>query len=340
MVGDKVVVGVVGCGHWGPNYVRVLHEFARVGQVWCCDAKADRTEKIRKRFPGVRTCSDWRDMLKDSALDAVVVATPASSHYDIIKASLAAGKDVLAEKPLTLDPSECLELHEQATRTGRILMVAHTFLYNAGIRKVKELIDSGEAGRIYYINATRTHLGLLRDDVNVIWDLAPHDISIFNYLLGGTPLHVDGIAACHLKAGREDVAFVNLVYPDKVLANIHVSWEDSNKERTVRVVGSKARIVFNDIDNLERVKVFRKGIAVSDEYNTFGEFQLSLRDGDIVSPRCEMSEPLVVMCSHFLDCLASRARPMTDGRSGYEVVKVVSDLLRFLRSSPRQGGAG
>lgn len=339
MAGDKIGIGVVGCGHWGPNYVRVLHEFGQVGRVWCCDAREERTEKIRKRFPGVQTCRDWRDMLAVKEVDAVVVATPASSHYEIIKASLEAGKDVLAEKPLTLNPAECMQLHEMATQRGRILMVAHTFLYNAGIRKVKELLDAGEVGRVYYINATRTHLGLLRDDVNVVWDLAPHDVAIFNYLLGSAPVHVDGIGACHLKAGREDVAFINLVYPDNVLANIHVSWEDSNKERTVRVVGSKGRIVFDDIDNLERVKIFRKGIAVSDEYNTFGEFQLSLRDGDIVSPRCEMSEPLVAMCSHFLDCLAKRTQPLTDGRSGYEVVKVMADLMRALRVSPRSVGA-
>jgi predicted dehydrogenase len=340
MAGDKFSVGVVGCGYWGPNYVRVLHDLNRVGQVWCCDAREERTEKLRKRFPAIRTWKTWQEMVRDPGLDAVVVSTPASSHYGIIKESLLAGKDVLAEKPLTLDPAECLELHELAERNGRILMVAHTFLYNAGVRKMKEMIDSGEAGRIYYINATRTHLGLLRDDVNVVWDLAPHDISIFNYLLGAVPVRVDGIGACHLKTGREDVAFINLVYPGNVLANIHVSWEDSNKERTVRLVGSKARIVFDDIDNLERVKVFKKGIAVSEEYNNFGEFQLNLRDGDIVSPKCEMAEPLTVMCSHFLDCVATRGKPLTDGRSGYEVVKVVSEFLQVLRGSSARGVAG
>lgn len=334
MSSGKLGIGVIGCGHWGPNYVRVLSELDGVGQVWCCDARTERVDKLRKRFPGVKGCGDWRQLLQDDAVGALVVATPASTHYEIVKAALKAGKDVLAEKPLTLNPEECLELHELATAGGRILMVAHTFAYNPGVRKMKELVDSGEAGRVYYLNATRTHLGLLRDDVNVIWDLAPHDVSIFNYLLGSVPVHVDGVGACHLKPGREDVAFINLMYPDNILANIHVSWEDSNKERTIRLVGSKARIVFNDIDNLERVKVFRKGIAVADEYSNFGEFQLSLRDGDIVSPRCEMSEPLVVMGLHFLDCVRNRTRPLTDGYSGYEVVKVMSDLMRVLRRYP------
>jgi len=227
---------------------------------------------------------------------------------------------------LTLVPEESLKLADLAKNKKRILMVGHTFLYNPGIMKLKEYIDNGELGKIYYINATRTHLGLIREDVNAIWDLAPHDVSIFNYLTGKVPIKVDAIGSCHLKKSREDVAFVNLTYPEGIIANIHVSWVDSNKERTIRVVGSKARIVFNDLDNLERVKLYKKGIGVSEDYKDFGEFQLHLRDGDIISPMLNLFEPLGAMCAYFLECTKTREKPRTDGYDGYEVVKVMKEI--------------
>jgi predicted dehydrogenase len=324
-------IGVVGCGHWGPNYVRNFREMEGVSAVVCCDTQAARLERLTRRLPDVHTCTDYRDLIRTWNVDAVVVATPASTHYPIIKEFLSSGKDVLAEKPLTVRPDEAQELSELADRLGRVLMVGHIFLYNEGVRKLKELIDGGKLGRIYYLNATRTHLGLLRDDVNVVWDLAPHDVSIFNYLLGSGPVSVSAMGASHLKPGREDVAFINLLYPNNVVANIHVSWEDSNKERTIRVVGSEARVVFDDIEVLERVKVYYKGISVP-EADSFGEFQLRLRDGDIVSPKVEFGEPLRTMCQHFLQCVTSRARPVTDGRGGYEVVRVMTAIESALRS--------
>lgn len=330
MDSDQLKIGIIGCGHWGFNYVRNFWEIDEVSQVKCCDTDRSRLERIRKRFSDVELCSDYHELLNDRQIRGVVVATPASTHYTIIKECLEQGKDVLAEKPLTLVPDEALELHELATKNGRILMVAHTFLYNAGVRKLKELVESGKLGKIYYLNATRTHLGLIRDDVNVIWDLAPHDVSIFNYLLDAVPVSVNAVGACHLKEGREDVAFINLVYPGDVIANIHVSWEDSNKERTVRVVGSEARAVFDDTDNLERVKIYEKGVGVSEDYDDFGEFQLSLRDGDIISPKLEFVEPVRELCLHFINCVRDRVQPLTDGKAGYEVVKVVHDAVECI----------
>ncbi|MCK5343703.1 MAG: Gfo/Idh/MocA family oxidoreductase, partial [Candidatus Heimdallarchaeota archaeon] len=265
-------------------------------------------------------------------IDAVVVATPASTHYRIVKDALEAGKDVLAEKPLTLIPEESFDLAETAKKEKKILMVGHTFLFNSGIAKLKECVDNGELGKIYYMNATRTHLGLVRNDVNAIWDLAPHDVSIFNYLLGKSPISVNAIGSCHLKDDREDVAFINLIYPDDVIANIHVSWADSNKERTVRVVGSESRVVFNDMDNLERIKIYKKGIKVSEEYDDFGEFQLHLRDGDIVSPKIPTAEPLKEECVYFLDCVRTRKKPITDGMNGYDVVKVMCAIERSIKN--------
>ena len=329
-----IKIGIVGLGHWGPNYIRCLNSIKGVDVVWCCDLMDNNLAKV-SQSTNIRLTTNYREILDDSSVDAVVVATPASTHHKIIKECLLSDKDILAEKPLTLEPGESMELCRIADEKNKILMVGHTFLYNPGIRKIKELFEEGDLGKIYYLNATRTHLGLIREDVNAVWDLAPHDISIFNYLLNSSPIMVNAIGACHLKKGREDVGFINLVYPDNVIANIEVSWEDSNKERTVRIVGSKARVVFDDIDNLERVKLFKKGIHITEEYDGFGEFQLQLRDGDIISPMLKLYEPLKEMCLHFVECLEKRKRPLTDGKFGYEIVKIMKDIEIEMQKNAR-----
>ncbi len=319
-------IGIIGLGHWGPNYIRCFSKLHEVGVVKGCDVKEENLIRIKDLYPFINLTTDYRDFLEDNNIDAIIVATPASTHYKIVKECLEYGKDVLAEKPLTLIPEESLELAELSAKINRILMVGHTFLYNPGIIKLKEYIKNGDLGKIYYMNATRTHLGLIREDVNAIWDLAPHDVSIFNFLIDKIPLSVNAVGACHLKRDREDVAFINLIYPDNIIANIHVSWADSNKERSIRLVGSKARIVFNDLDNLERIKLYKKGISVSEEYNDFGEFQLQLRDGDIISPMINFYEPLLRMCDHFFKCIRDRIKPLTDGYVGYNVVKIMHQI--------------
>ena len=318
-------LAIIGLGHWGPNYLRIFQSLDRVNLSWCCDTQSTNLEKIRNHT-NARLTENYQDVITDSTLDAIVVATPASTHYRIVRDALMTGKDILAEKPLTLEPEESLELCKLADSRKKILMVGHTFLFNPGIRKIKEYIEKGDLGQIYYLNATRTHLGLIREDVNAIWDLAPHDVSIFNYLLDATPVFVHAVGACHLKDGREDVAFINMVYPENIIANVHVSWEDSNKERTIRIVGSRARAFFNDLDNLERVRIFQKGVGAEKDYENFGEFQLRYRDGNIISPMLNLYEPLKEMCVHFIDCCQTRSTPFTDGYSGYEVVRVMKTI--------------
>jgi len=328
-------IGILGLGHWGPNYVRVMAALEGVKVTWACDKNPKQFDRI-KNYPDIRKTSNMDDLINDETLNAVVVVTPAATHFELAKTFLLSGKDVLAEKPLATTAQESEELCRIAQKKNRILMVAHIFLYNAGIQKVKELIEDGELGKLYYLKANRTHLGLIRDDVNVAWDLAPHDISIFNYFLGSSPQSVHAIGACHLKGGKEDVAFINLTYPNNVVANIHVSWEDSNKERTITLVGSRARVVFNDLDNLEKVKLFKKGISVADDYDDFGEFQLHLRDGDIISPVLKEHEPLKGMCSHFIDCIRTRRVPLTDGKQGHDVVTVMQEIQSALQSRPKE----
>jgi predicted dehydrogenase len=327
---EKRGISVIGLGHWGPHYVRIFSQLPGARVVSCCDTNPERRKEIAAVFPGVRVTSDPEDIYADDEADAVVVATPASTHFDIAMRCLTSGKDLLVEKPLALMSGQCADLVAAARQRDAVLMVGHTFIYNAGVRKIKDLADAGDLGHIYYLLFTRTHLGLIRDDVSAIWDLAPHDISIASYILGARPEGVSAVGQAFLKDGRQDVAFVTLFYPDDVVANIHVSWIDSNKERRVTVVGSNKRVVFDDLNNLETVKIFEKGISVEKPVSDFGEFQLLLRDGDIISPRIEPSEPLRNMCRHFLECLQTRQEPLTDGVSGLLAVKVIEAIERSL----------
>ena len=319
-------ISVIGLGHWGPHYVRIFSQLAGARVVSCCDTDRDRVREVANSFPGVYATADPEEIYASEETSAVVIATPASTHFDIAMRCLELGKDLLVEKPLSLTSDDCAMLVDKAQERGAILMVGHTFIYNAGVRKLKELVDAGELGHIYYLLFTRTHLGLIRDDVSAIWDLAPHDISIASHLLGSPPEGVSAVGRAFLKDGRQDVAFVTLFYPDDVVANIHVSWIDSNKERRVTVVGSDRRVVFDDLNNLETIKIFEKGVSVEKPVADFGEFQLLLRDGDIISPKIETSEPLRNMCRHFLDCLETRQNPITNGLSGLLTVKVIEAI--------------
>lgn len=328
-------IGIIGCGHWGPNYIRIFSSLPDVRIQTVCDSNPAKLATVKKQFHGIETVTDAHELILDPKISAIVICTPSSTHFELAKKGLLGGKHVLVEKPITLKADHAEELVQLAGEKNLILMVGHTFLYNPGVMKMKDLIDQGKLGKMYYINALRTHLGLVREDVNVVWDLAPHDVSILNHLVGKDPLRVSAIGACHLQKGREDAAFINLVYPDDIIALIQVSWADSNKQRRIQAVGSKARVVFDDLNSLERVKLFEKGIAKAPSTTDFGEFQLMLRDGDIWSPKIEAGEPLMLQCAHFLDCIRTRQMPRSDGRQGLSVVKVMCAI----ENSLRQGGA-
>jgi len=328
-VTDQVGVAILGCGYWGINYVRVFTELPESRVIGVCDCRTDRLRQVEPRFPDVELTTDVEDALRLEGADAVVVCTEATAHHTLARRCLEAGKHVLVEKPLTTAVADAEELMALAGSKGVTLMVGHTFLYNAGIRKVKAYIEQGEAGRIYYLYARRTNLGPIRQDVNALWDLAPHDVSIFNYLLDSGPEWVSAVGAKILRNSREDVGFISLGYHDGIVGHIHVSWADPNKVREVVVVGSDRRIVFNDLDALERVRVFEKGVALAPpEVSSYGEYHLLMRDGDIISPRVEVSEPLKNQCSHFLECVTQGSCPLTDGREGLEVVRVMEAVDR------------
>jgi predicted dehydrogenase len=317
-------VGIIGCGYWGINFVRVFSEIADTNVTRVCDLRGERLAQVKQRYPLINTHMSIQDMIGDDGLDAVVVATPATTHHAIVRQCLEAGKHILSEKPLTINIEHAEELLQLADESGKVLMVGHTFLYNSGIRKMKELIDQEDFGALYYLHATRTNLGPIREDVNVVWDLASHDVSIFNYLLGAQPTHVSAVGSQLLGNSHHDVAFITLTYPGGVIGNIHVSWADPNKVREVVVVGSTKRIVFDDTNNMERIRVFEKGVAPSpQEAASFGEYHLLIRDGDIISPRLVTSEPLKNQGLHFVECIREGKKPLSDGANGRDVVRVM-----------------
>jgi len=320
-------VALIGCGYWGINYVRVFSEIPEAQIVLACDASEERLRVVRERYPLIQTTANYEEALNSRHVDAAIVATDAFSHYQIARQCLMSGKHVLVEKPLATDVSDSESLIQVADEQKRILMVGHTFLYNAGVRKMKELVSRDDFGRIYYVHATRTNMGPVRHDVNAVWDLASHDIAIFNYLLDAQPVWVSAVGSKVLGGEQEDVAFATLGYLNEVIANIHASWLDPNKVRGVVVVGSQRRIVFDDLNNVERVRIYEKGVSPAPmEADSFGEFRLLVRDGDIISPRVEASEPLRNVTAHFVECVASGSRPLTDGYDGLHVVKVMSAI--------------
>jgi predicted dehydrogenase len=327
-------VAVLGCGYWGVNYLRVLSELPEARVVVVCDQRADRLEELERRFPAVAYTAQVDAAMSNPAVDAVVVCTNATTHYSVARRALMMGKHVLVEKPLTMVSGQADELIELAESKSAVLMVGHTFVYNAGIRKVKEYVQAG-CDQVYYLYSSRTNLGPIRNDVNALWDLAPHDVAIFNYLLDSTPRWVSAVGVNILGNCREDFGFVSLGYSGDradIVGHIHVSWADPHKTRELVVVGSDRRVVFNDLNGIEQVRVFEKGVkAAPEEPLTYGEHRLQIRDGDIVSPKLEISEPLKNQCRHFVDCVVSGATPNTSGRDGERVVRVLEAVDRSLR---------
>jgi predicted dehydrogenase len=325
-----VGIAVIGCGYWGMNYVRIFNELVDSRIVAVCDQSAERLKEVSRRFPGVYLTTQVDDAASQPGVDAVVVCTEATTHFNVTRRLLLAGKHVLVEKPLTTVAADSERLIDLAEANSAILMVGHTFVFNAGVRKVKELMQKGD-GRVYYLYARRTNLGPIRRDVNALWDLAPHDIAIFNYLLGSTPLWVSAVGGKVLRNCRDDVGFISLGYPDNVLAHIHVSWADPDKAREVVVVKSDKRIVFNDLNGIEQVRVFEKGVSpVEQEPLNYGEFRFEIRDGDIVSPHIEPVEPLKHQCRHFLECVRTGKRPISSGAEGRDVVRVLEAVNRSM----------
>jgi predicted dehydrogenase len=329
---EKIRVGIIGSGYWGPNLIRNFADIPKSELVIVSDLKQDRLEKIQRSFPTVLTTEHYKNLF-DQKLDAAVIATPPSTHFPIAKDCLEHGLNVLVEKPLTLNSAHAEELIELAEKKGLVLMVGHTFEYNTAVHTMKDLIDRGDLGQVYYLDAARLNLGLFSRDLNVLWDLAPHDISILLFLLNKLPLAVSANGSSCVFNGIHDVAYVNMVFSDNIMAHIHVSWLDPCKVRRLTVVGSKKMAVLNDIEALEKIKIYDKGVEAPDYSNNFGEFQFSYRYGDILIPNIRLVEPLKAECQHFLDCIIQHEKPCSSGEVGLHVVKILEAAQKSLSNS-------
>jgi predicted dehydrogenase len=322
-------VAVVGCGYWGKNLVRVLSELPGCDLRWACDISDERRHRVRERHPEVPTVDDIARVLEDSSVEAVVLATSAATHAELARRVIAAGKHLYVEKPLATTLADAEAVVAAVEDAGLTLMVGHLLLYHPAVRLLRSLLDDGELGEPQYMYCQRVNLGVVRQDENALWSLAPHDVSVMNHLLGGVPESVAARGHAYLQDGVEDVVFVNLRYPSGRMGQIQVSWLDPHKVRRMTIVGSRKMAVFDDVQPSEKVRVYDKGAEISQDYATFGEY-MGLRHGDVVIPRLPSIEPLLVEAQHFLDCVREERQPDTDGRDGLDVVRVLEAASRSL----------
>jgi predicted dehydrogenase len=323
-------LAVIGCGYWGPNLIRNFVQSNKVQQVICCDVDPPKLERMKSLYPSVEVLSDYKALLDRPDLDAVAIATPVKTHYSIAKEFLSQGKHVFIEKPLTHSYETALDLTRLAEENKKVLMVGHTFEYTAAVNKIKCIVENGELGKVLYFSSIRVNLGLFQPDINVVWDLAPHDISIILYLLGETPISVNCQGRAHFNHDMEDVATTTLNFKSGVIAFIHNSWLDPNKIRKTTIVGTKKMLVYDDIESQEKIKIYDKGVDVPPYYDTYADFQFSYRYGDIYSPRIQDYEPLKKECDHFLGCIQRGMCPLSDGYSGLRVVSILEAASKSL----------
>lgn len=328
-----VRVGVVGCGYWGSKHVRVMHGLSSVSELTAIDPSPQRRTELGRTFPALCQHATLEEAL--DAVDAVVIATPPTTHAELAARALAAGKHVLVEKPMTTTSADARALVEQAENAGLVLMVGHTFEFNPAVMRLREFMADGELGDIFYLDGARLNLGLYRHDVNVLWDLAPHDVSIANFLLGTAPETVQAWGGAHAHSTVEDVAYLRLCYPqDGVFFQTQVSWLSPSKVRRLTVVGSRRMAVYNDLDDNERLRIYDKGVVPPGD-DDLHQVPLSYRYGDITSPYIQFDEPLKLLDQHFIRSVQVGSRPRSDGRTGLAVVEVLEAATQSMREGGR-----
>lgn len=327
---QKFNVAVTGCGYWGPNLIRNFRSLPNCVVKKACDPNKERLEHMTRLYPELEPVSRFEDIVNDDSIDAVAIATPVALHYALARQSLLAGKHTFIEKPMASSAQQCRELIDIAKKQDLTLMVGHTFLYSSAVRRIKEIVDSGEIGDILYISARRLNLGLFQKDINVFWDLAPHDISIILYIMNEVPLGINCHGKAHFTAGIEDVTTLILNFSNGGYATIHSSWIDPSKVREMTFVGSKKMIVYDDTVPSEKIKIYDKRVQPPPHYETFADFYYSYHYGDIHTPYLQQVEPLKVECQHFLDCIEKKTRPLTCGENGLQVVEILEAAARSI----------
>jgi predicted dehydrogenase len=333
-------IGVIGCGYWGPNLLRNFAENEAARLRWMCDLDEKRLEAMGRRYPSAETTRDYRRMLADTELSAIVIATPVATHYNFAREALSAGKHVLIEKPLTASMREAEELIELAERERLTLMVDHTFVYTGAVRKIKEIVESGELGELLYFDSTRINLGLFQRDINVVWDLAPHDLSIMDYIIGRQPIALSATGSCHIERGIENIAYVMLKFTDEFIAHFHFNWLSPVKVRRTLIAGSRKMVVYDDIEPTEKIRVYDSGVTTN---RSGGEMDreiayktlISYRTGDVWVPKLDSTEALRYVCQEFLDAIKEERRPLTDGQAGSRVVRLLAAAQRSINEGGR-----
>jgi len=328
-----VNLGFIGYGYWGPNLVRNFYATKDAKVVKVCDLRKQRLGIVETSYPAVQTTPDYKDLMKDTQIDAIVISTPVSTHFPLAQEAFQNGKHVLLEKPMTATVEESEKLIELAEKKKRILMVDHTFLYTGAVRKMKELIEKGELGEIYYFDSVRVNLGLFQHDVNVIWDLAPHDFSIMDYLLQKEPEMVSAVGVSDL-GDLENIAYVIVQYPNNLLAHLHVNWLAPVKVRTTLIGGSKKMILYDDTEPSEKVKIYDSGVTQIKKAEDVYQMLVQYRTGDMLAPKLDSSEALKLVCKEFVDSVNQNRKPLTDGQAGLRVVR----LLQSANQSVKQKG--
>ncbi len=323
-------VGVVGYGYWGPNLVRNFMEAEGSQVISVCDLSRERLALAGRRYPSLQLTTDYRDLLKNSAIDAIAIATPVSTHFPLAMAALRAGKHVLVEKPLTATVEEAERLLEEAERRNQVLMVDHTFVYTGAVRKIKALIDEGRLGHLYYYDSVRINLGLFQSDVNVLWDLAVHDLSIMDYVVGMYPVAVSCTGMAHVPEQPENVAYLTCFFEDNFIAHIHVNWLAPAKIRQTIIGGERQMILYDDLEPSEKVKVYDKGVTVNGSPDSVYKLLVNYRSGDMWAPQLDRTEALRTEALHFIRCVEQGETPITDGHAGARVVRILEAASQSL----------
>ena len=325
-----ITIGVIGYGYWGPNLVRNFTEApgGRVGFV--TDTRAERLSHVTSRYPAAKVSTDYRELLADPSVDAVAIATPVSTHFDLAMAALRAGKHVLVEKPMTANSEQSLVLIDEADRRGLVLMVDHTFVYTNAVAKIRELTQGGDLGEIYYYDSVRINLGLFQHDVNVLWDLAVHDLSIMDYVLGQTPVSVSATGLAHVAGQPENIAYMTMFFDGRLIAHVHVNWLAPVKVRRTLLGGSRRMIVFDDLEASEKIKVYDRGISVNPSPENVYQMLVGYRAGDMWAPQLDLAEALQTEARHFIECIDKGKTPTTDGHAGLRVVRLLEAATRSM----------
>ncbi len=325
-------VAVVGCGYWGPNVVRNFAALPGCELRWLCDLDAGRLGSLQRRYPGARVTTDFAALLRQPDVDAVAICTPLHTHYALASAALQAGKHVLVEKPLTDSVRSAEELVARAAAAGLVLQVDHTFVYSGAVQKIRSIVESGALGELLYFDSVRVNLGIFQSDMNVVWDLAPHDLSIMDHVIGRQPLWVSAIGSAHF--GRlENLAYLTLVFDDSLIAHLHVNWLAPVKIRSTLIGGSQRLIVYDDLAPSEAVRVYDKGVTLQSDADSRQQALVDYRVGDMFAPHLDKTEPLERVCRDFLDAIASGGRPLCDGEAGVRVVRVLEAAQQSLRKN-------